>query len=132
MFEDHDLEKQLDTLGWPSKRYGPYTLRCDHETEQGSIAVYLRLHDEWLIASVVPFLSTKGANPFALARWLLRMNRDMPMSKFAYDEDGDVVLTVEVPTENLDPGEIRAALEGLLESAQKHRATLREASKRGD
>ena len=63
-----------------------------------------------------------------LARWLLRMNRDMYQCKFAYDEDGDVVLTVELPTESLDFGEIASALESLLEHAVQHRSTLREAA----
>jgi len=87
--------------------------------------VYIRLHENWLVASVVPFLATGGDNSFELARWLLRMNRDMFMTKFAYDEDGDVVLTVELPTENLDASEVSAALQGLLRHAVAHRRTLR-------
>ena len=52
----------------------------------------------------------------------------MYQCKFAYDEDGDVVLTVELPTENLDFGEVEAALKDLLLHAVNHRATLRQAA----
>ena len=45
-----------------------------------------------------------------------------------YDEDGDVVLTVELPTESIDPSEIRTALSDLLRHAVSHRKTLREAA----
>ena len=52
----------------------------------------------------------------------------MHQTKFAYDEDGDVVLTVELPTESLDYDEIAAALSGLLDHAVAHRKTLRQAA----
>ena len=48
--------------------------------------------------------------------------------KFAYDEDGDVVLTVELPTESLDYGELEKALTTLRTECIKHRKTLRAAS----
>ena len=108
--------------------HGNQTFRSAHDTPEGELVVYVRLTDNWLIASVVPFLTTRGDNSFELARWLLRMNRDMYQVKFAYDEDGDVVLTVELPTESLDFGEIEKALKGLLRHAVEHRATLREAA----
>lgn len=91
--------------------------------------MFLRLNANWLIASVVPFVSTGGDNSFELSRWLLRQNRDMFQSKFAYDDDGDVVLTVELPTESLDYGELESALKGLLTSTVEHRATLRVAAR---
>ncbi|MBX3247559.1 MAG: CesT family type III secretion system chaperone [Myxococcales bacterium] len=128
MLDESALRKHLATLGWGAVDHGAATFRCSHATEEGEVVVYLRLQEHWLVGSVVPFLSTKGDNSFELARWLLRMNRDMHQVKFAYDEDGDVILTVELPTESLDYSEIRAALEGLVAQAVKHRRTLRAAA----
>ena len=128
MLDDATLAQYLDRLGWERVPHGAGTLRAVRDTEQGDVAVYVRLSQNWLIASVVPFLVTGGDNPYDLARWLLRMNRDMAMTKFAYDDDGDVVLTVEVPTESLDYEEVAAALTGLVDAAVLHRATLRGAS----
>ena len=128
MLDEATLAEYLDRLGWERSPHGEGTLRAVRDTPQGDVAVYVRLSSNWLIASVVPFLVTGGDNNFDLARWLLRMNRDMAMTKFAYDDDGDVVLTVELPTESLDYEEVHAALTGLVDHAVMHRATLRAAS----
>jgi hypothetical protein len=126
--DDATVSRILRDIGWTPRQHGDHTYRVVHPTAEGELVVYVRLTDNWLIASVVPFLTTRGDNSFELARWLLRMNRDMYQCKFAYDEDGDVVLTVELPTESLDVGEVEAALRGLLEHAVEHRATLRQAA----
>jgi hypothetical protein len=126
--DDAALGRILKDMGWKAKPHGDDTYRVVHSTSEGEVVVYLRLSENWLIASVVPFLTTGGDNSFELARWLLRMNRDMYQCKFAYDEDGDVVLTVELPTESLDPGEVKSTLGALVTHAVEHRATLREAA----
>ncbi len=128
MLDERGLKDALEKVGWDAKPHGKATFRCVHNTREGEMTVYLRLDEHWLVASVVPFLATNGDNSFELSRWLLRMNRDMFQSKFAYDEDGDVVLTVELPTESLDYDEIEDALQGLIDSAIEHRATLRAAA----
>ena len=128
MLKPAALAEHLSAIGWKPARHDEKTLRCEHDTPEGEIVVFVRIDENWLIASVVPFLRTKGENSFELARWLLRMNRDMYQTKFAYDEDGDVVLTVELPTESIDPSEIQTALSDLLRHAVAHRKTLREAA----
>jgi hypothetical protein len=128
MLDEATLARHLEALGWDAQPHGERTFRAQQQSSEGGIVVFVRLTDNWLIASVVPFLATRGDNSFELSRWLLRQNRDMPQTKFAYDEDGDVVLTVELPTESLDLPEIRAALEGLVEHTVAHRATLRAAA----
>lgn len=128
MLEEATLKKHLAALGWTAEPFGQGTLRTVHKTSEGEMVVYVRLHENWLVASIVPFLATRGDNSFELSRWLLRMNRDMELTKFAYDEDGDVVLTVELPTESLDYEEIERALSALLADAVGHRSTLRAAA----
>jgi hypothetical protein len=128
MLAEATLAQHLSALGWDVEPHGARTFRSAHDSPEGEIVVYVRLTDNWLIASVVPFLATKGRNSFELSRWLLRQNRDMLQTKFAYDEDGDVVLTVELPTESLDFAEIEAALPELIKQAVVHRRTLRVAA----
>ena len=128
MLAEATLARHLDTLGWKAVPHGDHTFRSVHSSDEGEIVVYLRLTDHWFIASVVPFLATQGRNSFELSRWLLRQNRDMMQAKFAYDEDGDVVLTVELPTEALDFSEIKAALTSLLDHTVDYRGTLRAAA----
>lgn len=128
-FDETVLADYLARLGWPVEPCGERTWCATHPTGEGDVSVFLRLSDHWLIATVVPFLATRGELGFELSRWLLRMNRDMPLRKFTYDEDGDVLLTVEVPTESLDFGEVEKALVGLVEDVIRHRATLRRAAR---
>lgn len=119
---------ELDALGWSHVRHDARTLRCDHATAEGEVRVFVRVTEDWFIASVVPFLATSGDNSFELVRWLLRQNRDLYQAHFGTDEDGDVVLSVELPTESLDPEEVRGALGNLLEYAIAQRAVLRRAA----
>jgi hypothetical protein len=128
MLDSETLARHLAALGWSAALHGPKTFRSLHETAEGEVCVFLRITENWLVASVVPFLPTKGDISFELSRWLLRQSRDMQQAKFAYDEDGDVVLTVELPTESLDFSELRTALDELLRQTVRHRATLREAA----
>lgn len=128
MLDESRLSEHLTRLGWVFEPHGERTFRSTHATAEGELSVFLRWNENWLFASVVPFLTTRGNNPFELSRWLLRMNRDTFQTKFAYDEDGDVVLSVEVPTESLDFDEVKTALDSLLNDAIRHRAMLRQAS----
>jgi hypothetical protein len=129
MLDEATLGKHLKAIGWHAARFGPDTYRTVHETPEGAVDVYMRLSENWIVASVVPFLATRGEVTFELSRWLLRMNRDTLQTKFAYDEDGDVILTVELPTESLDHSELRAALEALVRDAVRFRGILRAAAK---
>ena len=122
------LGAHLDTLGWAHARRDGSTYECLHQTDEGDVKVFVRLGRDWLVASVVPFLSTRGNNSFELVRWLLRQNRELFQAKFGTDEDGDVVLVLELPTESLDASEIRIALQGLVREAVRHRKILRDAS----
>jgi hypothetical protein len=128
MLDEPTLQRHLVALGWKAQPHGERTWRCAHDTPEGDLQVFVRLTDNWVIASVVPFLQTRGGNSFELCRWLLRQNRDMFQAKFGIDDDGDVVLTVEVPTESLDFSELRAAFESLVRHGSKLRGVLRAAS----
>ncbi len=55
---------------------------------------------------------------------LLELNRDMNMAKFSIDEDDDVVLSVEYPLADLDPSEVRDAVDVLSFYADKYFAEV--------
>ncbi len=128
MLDEAGLVGHLEALGWRAQPCGERTWRVVHETFEDDLRVFVRLSDEWVIASIVPFLRTRGVNTFDLCRWLLRQNRDMYQAKFGIDDDGDVVLSVELPTESLDFSELRAALDSLVRHGTRLRGVLRAAS----
>ena len=55
-----------------------------------------------------------------LYRHLLRLNYEINMAKFTVDPDGDITLTVELPTENLDYSEFADAINALSYYADEH------------
>ena len=59
-----------------------------------------------------------------LYRHLLRLNREINLAKFAIDDDDDVVLTVELPTEEARYVSMKDALEALAYYADRHRRAL--------
>src|SRR5690606_2649848 len=118
MLSEAELREHLEALEWQVAPAGENTLRSDRVTPQGTFPVYIRLQDGWLVASIVPFLESQGAPAFELSRWLLRVNRDLHLAKFAYDEDGDVVLTVELPAESVSRAEVETALAELVATAE--------------
>lgn len=129
MTDEATLLGYLHALGFTLEPNGIRTYHHHRSTEEGPLEIFLRFSDAWMIASIVPFLSTRGEGGLELYRWLLRQNREIPLGKFALDEDGDVVLTVELPTESLDPSEVERAMGALVEAAIEHRRMLREASR---
>jgi Putative bacterial sensory transduction regulator len=120
-----DLASALTALQWKWKRRDASTLESLHSTPEGPLRVFVREDAHWIIASVVPFLRTRGQHSLELSRWLLRMNRDMRWAKFAYDEDGDVVLEAELMREATDEAELSRMLANLVDTAIVHRRTLR-------
>jgi len=119
------LEEKLRARGWePELAEAEGTLYALRTTEEGHFPFYFRLRDDWLILSIVPFMKISGRPSLELTRWLLRVNRDRHLVKFAFDEDGDIVLTSELPTASLSDEEIDLALDELLETASAQRKML--------
>jgi len=120
------IEEKLRARGWdPEPAEAEGTLHATHPTAEGSFPFYFRLSEDWLILSIVPFMRVDGRPSLELSRWLLRVNRDRHMAKFAYDEDGDIVLTAELPTASLSDEEIGLALDELLTTAREQKKMLR-------
>ena len=78
--------------------------------------------------AVIPFARLPGDETGdALADRLLELNREMNLAKFSVDEDGDVILSVEYPVADLDPSEVRDAVDVLSFYAEKYRAEVQSA-----
>ncbi len=90
--------------GWTFHR--PEGTRDWQTAVRGDVAVFriaVRLTDNWVFFTIVPFVLGPREPQCAerLYRHLLRLNRDITLAKLALDEDGDVLLTVELPAEAL-------------------------------
>ena len=125
---DEALEAVLAADDWPFERAGESTWFSAFQRSSGlgeAITFFLRLTDDWLFLTVAPFavLPDDPATETAVLRRLLELNRSINLAKFAL-ERRDIVLTVELPTEELTPTQIKDGLDALSYFALKHHAEI--------
>jgi hypothetical protein len=122
MLNPSRVEEFLTKDGWPFEKVDDVTWRSGFRGDVNSFRFFVRLTENWIFFTIVPFVVAPKleATALALYRHLLKLNREINMAKFAIDDDADVVLTVELPTENLDESEFKDALDALSYYADKH------------
>jgi hypothetical protein len=125
---DIALEAVLAADDWPFERAGESTWFSAFQRSSGPgdpITFFLRLTDDWLFLTVAPFavLPDDPGTETAVLRRLLELNRSVNLAKFAL-ERRDIVLTVELPTEDLTSGQIKDGLDALSYFALKHHAEI--------
>ena len=83
--------------------------------DAASFRMFIKLTENWVYFTVAPFVVAPKKPECAekLYYVLLRLNRDVNFAKFCVDGDGDVVLTVEMPSTHLDYDEFSDALGAL-------------------
>jgi Putative bacterial sensory transduction regulator len=117
-----DIKACLEREGWPVEVVSPDTLRSDFQGGARVFPLFVRLTPPFVLFAVIPFvkLPLDPDEGESLLRRLLRLNREMNMAKLSADEDGDVILSVEYRIEDLDPSEVRDAVNALSFYASKH------------
>jgi len=121
MVHKDEIAEYLTRLGWPHERLDSATWGGLYRGEVVSFRYYVRWTKEWLCITAFPFsgaLQEQDTSP--LHRTLLRLNREMNLAKYALDEEGEVVLCTELPTENLDFSELRDGLMVIADYADRH------------
>ena len=122
------VERYLLELSWPAVTLGPGIWRSSFRGRDALFPLVIQVEDGWCKLLVLPIvrLPADPARAEKLYERLLRLNGELLLARFSLDEDGDVVLSVELPIPDLDPSEIRDALDVLSFYAEKHQAELRE------
>jgi hypothetical protein len=125
MLTSDTVEEFLRRDGWHFERVADGnvpTWRSGFRGEVAPFRFYVRLTENWVFFIISPFvLPPKSKSAAAeLYRRLLRLNQDMTLAKFALDNDEDIVLTVEFPTESIDYSEFKDALDVLSYYADRH------------
>lgn len=121
-----ELEAMLAADGWPCERLDDTTWRSGfRSTGSEPFRFFLRLTGSWLYLTIIPFVAVpvEAAAELALLRRLLVLNREITLAKFALDQR-DVVLTVELPTEQLAWPLLKDGLDALSFYATNHHAEL--------
>lgn len=123
---DKDLEDALAADGWPFERLDERTWRSAFQAPgETRFRFFIRLTGDWLFLTIIPFatLPEDGVGERALMRRLLELNRTITLAKFALD-GMQIVLTVELPTEELTASQVRDGLDALSYYAIQYHATL--------
>lgn len=113
----------LQTFGWEYLTLDDTTLRIFRSPDD-DVEFFLRNTSNWILLKIVPAIHPTAQRPSDLARRLLAVNRDIRLAKFAFEEDGDVALAAELPTESLDPPELRDAIERMRRYVDHYRTYL--------
>ena len=127
-----DLSEFFERYGWrfEKKRHDLY--RSGFVGENGQYEIWVRYADPWVYFTINPYVDRPEGREHgpAVLDLLLRANHDLNMAKFAVDSDGDVSLSVELPTEGFGYSQFSDALTALSHYADAYQ--LRFASVTGD
>ena len=127
-----DVRACLEKDGWPVDVVSAVTLRSRFRSGDRIFPLFVHMEPEYATFAVIPFarLPTDEGGDL-LAERLLVLNREINLAKFSVDEDGDVILSVEYPLADLDPSEVRDAVDVLSFYAEKYRAEVEAAASAG-
>ena len=109
------LEAYFEQYGWTYQQIDETSFRTVFRGDVSSFTIHIRIAGDWVYFSIAPFVVSPQDVECErkLYKHLLTLNHEMNMAKFTVDSDGDVILTVELPTENLNYNEFSDALGAL-------------------
>ncbi|MEC7520104.1 MAG: YbjN domain-containing protein [Myxococcota bacterium] len=126
--DGQSLRALLEEGGWPCDQISDDTWRSHFRGRQASFPFFVRLDPAGYVCfAIVPFVKSPEAQDKSgrLYQRLLELNQTLLMAKFSIDDDLDVVLSVEYPSEELDRSEFDDALDVLSYYADRHYDELR-------
>lgn len=117
------IDGYFEQYGWHYNREpGSNDWTTGFRGDVASFRIFVRLTEKWIYFTIIPFvIAPQDPQCASRLHWhLLRLNREINMAKFCLDEDNDVVLTVELPCENLDYSEFSDAIGAMCYYADEH------------
>jgi hypothetical protein len=117
-----DIRTCLAADGWPVETISKTTLQSRFRGKPRIFPLLVHIEDRFVTFAVLPYAHSPDDPDDAedLLRQLLRYNRQMNLAKFSLDEDDDVVLSVEYRLADLDPSEVRDAVDVVSFYADKY------------
>lgn len=117
-----EIRTCLHADGWPVEAISPTTLQSRFRGKARIFPMLVHLSEKLVTFAVLPYAHAPEDAEDAedLLKQLLRYNRQMNLAKFSLDEDDDVVLSVEYRLADLDPSEVRDAVDMVSFYADKY------------
>ncbi len=108
------IEAYFKEYGWHYEQLDEttYFTGFSSDVSEDVFPIYVTLSPNWVYFAIIPFVESPNDPECErkLYKHLLRLCQEINMAKFYIDADGDVVLAVELPRENLDYSEFADAL----------------------
>jgi len=117
-----DIRACLVADGWPAELLSETTLQSRFRGKARIFPMLIHTEGAFVRFAVLPYARAPQDPDDAeeLLRKLLRWNRQMNLAKFSIDEDDDVILSVEYRLADLDPSEVRDAVDVVSFYADKY------------
>jgi hypothetical protein len=122
------IERQLQGRRLTTTRLGEAVLRSSFRVAHGvTVPLVCGIEDDWLKLSIVPLgrIPTDPSKTEAFYRSLLRWNAEIMFARLSLDEDGDVVLSVEIERARCTDGLIADALDALTFYGSRYAGEIR-------
>jgi hypothetical protein len=87
----------FEQYGWEYEGHEGQLLVTGFRGKSGIFRIFVQVADDWVFFAVAPFIprpSPECRN--RLLRFLMRLNYEMSLAKISVDDEGDIVLSVEI------------------------------------
>lgn len=107
-----EIRACLTEEGWPVDVLSSAAIQSRFRGKARIFPMLIQTGEVFVTFAVLPYTHAPedSEDAEALLRRLLQLNRQMNLAKFSIDEDDDVVLSVEYRLADLDPSEVRDAV----------------------
>ena len=124
-----DISGFFDTYGWDYERREDTIFRTGFVGETGHYDIWIRITEAWIYFTINPYVEKRSGKRHGHGTLveLLRANHELNLAKFAVDEDGDVLLSVELPADGFCYAHFADALTALSHYADDYRGRFDEA-----
>lgn len=121
--EADTIPSYFEVYGWQFERMEDDLFRTGFVGDTGHYEIWVRIAEPWVYFLIHPFLPApdEGQHKTAVLRLLLEANHDINLAKFALDDEGHVVFSVELPSEDFDYSHFADALTALSHYADLYR-----------
>lgn len=127
-FTAEDLPPYFESYGWKYEQREATIFRTGFVGETGHYDIWLKVTESWVYFAINPYVPKpdRGHGSGTL-HTVLKANHELNLAKFAVDDDGDVLLSVEMPADGFCYTHFADALTALAHYADDYRLRVDDA-----
>jgi hypothetical protein len=125
-----DISGYFERYGWRFEKRDTSLFRTGFVGDSGGYDIWVRVTEGWVCFTINPYVEKPAHGPHGamVLSTLLRANHELNLAKFALDEDGDIALSVELPSAGFGYAQFSDGLTAIAHYADEQRASMLEAA----